>query len=209
MNLGFKGIQRKTGQGRLFSLLNLHWLVLLLLVAVNVSIGARLGMAWHTLHSARPEQIDQQQETFREMELRMRPLRGLPFKVQTARTGAARFDSERLPSAYSTIASSLGDLASASGVRLTRVAYQQSPAIPGLASVQMDASLSGQYAPLMHFINGLERSKTFFLIDDLTLSGEQGGNVNLRLRLTTFLQGSEVQAPPAPAGSATPQGETD
>ena len=46
----------------------------------------------------------------------------------------------------------------------------------------MDASLSGEYAPLMHFINGLERSKTFFLINGLTLTGQQGGLVNLRLK---------------------------
>ena len=46
----------------------------------------------------------------------------------------------------------------------------------------MDASLSGEYAPLMHFINGLERSKTFFLINGLTLTGQQGGLVNLRLQ---------------------------
>ncbi len=34
----------------------------------------------------------------------------------------------------------------------------------------------------MHYINGLERSKTFFLITGLTLTGQQGGLVNLRLR---------------------------
>jgi type IV pilus assembly protein PilO len=55
----------------------------------------------------------------------------------------------------------------------------------------MDASLSGEYAPLMHFINGLERSKTFFLINGLTLTGQQGGLVNLRLRLNTYLHAAD------------------
>ena len=57
----------------------------------------------------------------------------------------------------------------------------------------MDASLTGEYAPLMHFINGLERSKTFFLISGLTLTGQQGGTVNLRLRLNTYLHASNTR----------------
>ena len=64
----------------------------------------------------------------------------------------------------------------------------------------MDASLSGEYAPLMHFINGLERSKTFFLITGLTLTGQQGGLVNLRLRLNTYLHASRLE----PASCARP-----
>ena len=52
----------------------------------------------------------------------------------------------------------------------------------------------------MHFINGLERSKTFFLITGLTLTGQQGGLVNLRLRLITYLRASDLK----PASSAHP-----
>ena len=74
----------------------------------------------------------------------------------------------------------------------------------------MDASLSGEYAPMMHFINGLERSKTFFLINGLTLTGQQGGLVNLRLRLNTYLHAADLnQLPPAQRCRATeaPAGE--
>ena len=52
----------------------------------------------------------------------------------------------------------------------------------------MDASLSGDYRPLVLFINGLERDKMFFLIDGVTLTGQQSGTVGLRLRLTTYLR---------------------
>ena len=62
----------------------------------------------------------------------------------------------------------------------------------------MDASLSGEYAPIMHFINGLERSKTFFLINGLTLTGQQGGLVNLRLRLNTYLHAADLNGLPPP-----------
>jgi hypothetical protein len=62
----------------------------------------------------------------------------------------------------------------------------------------MDASLSGEYAPLMHFINGMERSKTFFFISGLTLTGQQGGLVNLRLRLITYMPAANGSQPPPP-----------
>jgi hypothetical protein len=58
-----------------------------------------------------------------------------------------------------------------------------------LTEVQMDASLSGDYRSLVTFINGLERDKHFFLVDNLSLTGQQTGQVNLRLRLTTYLLG--------------------
>jgi hypothetical protein len=74
----------------------------------------------------------------------------------------------------------------------------------------MDASLSGEYAPLMHFINGLERSKTFFLINGLTLTGQQGGLVNLRLKLNTYLHAADLnQLPPVAQGEEAPAGEED
>ena len=75
--------------------------------------------------------------------------------------------------------------------------------------LRLDASLTGEYAPLMHFINGLERSKTFFLISGLTLTGQQGGTVNLRLRLNTYLHASKSNqlVPLAQGDEAAAQGE--
>ncbi len=58
-----------------------------------------------------------------------------------------------------------------------------------LTEVRMDASLSGDYRPLVQLINSLERDKMFFVIDGVTLTGQQTGTVNLRLRLTTYLRG--------------------
>ncbi len=58
-----------------------------------------------------------------------------------------------------------------------------------LTEMRIDASLSGDYRPLVQVINALERDRMFFLIDAVTLTGQQSGTVNLRLRLRTFLRG--------------------
>jgi hypothetical protein len=52
----------------------------------------------------------------------------------------------------------------------------------------MDAILNGDYRPLVLFMNSLERDKMFFLINGVTLTGQQSGMVGLRLKLTTYLR---------------------
>jgi|SRR3984885_6125185 type IV pilus assembly protein PilO len=182
----------------LFSVLNLHFAGVGLLLILNLVLGVRLFLAWSTLRSASAEQLQQQQTAYRALQLEMSPLRGLPQKVDLSRTQADEFYAARFPSAYSTVSATINDLATKNSVRLTNLAYTPTPAVAGLAQLRMDASLSGEYAPMMHFINGLERSKTFFLINGLTLTGQQGGLVNLRLRLNTYLHAAGLNGLPAP-----------
>jgi hypothetical protein len=58
----------------------------------------------------------------------------------------------------------------------------------------MDAGLSGDYTAIMRFINGLERSQTFFVIRAMALTGQQSGTVNLRLQVSTWLRPADAAA---------------
>jgi type IV pilus assembly protein PilO len=197
-------------RNNLISLLNLHFAGVALLLILNLVLAVRLFLAWSTLRTASADQLQQQQTAYRALQLEMTPLRGLPQKVALSRTQADDFYTARFPAAYSTISSTIDDLASKNNVRKTNLAYTPTPAIAGLAEVRMDASLSGEYAPMMHFINGLERSKTFFLINGLTLTGQQGGLVNLRLKLNTYLHANDLnQLVPLTQGDEVPSGEEE
>ena len=198
---------RKALPSNLFSVLNLHFAGVALLLILNLVLGVRLFLAWSTLRSASAEQLQQQQTAYRALQLEMSPLRGLPQKVDLSRAQADEFYAARFPSAYSTVSATINDLATKNSVRLTNLAYTPTPAVAGLAELRMDASLSGEYAPMMHFINGLERSKTFFLITGVTLTGQQGGLVNLRLRLNTYLHAAGLNGLPAPVQRDEAQGE--
>ena len=44
----------------------------------------------------------------------------------------------------------------------------------------------------MRFVNGIERDKTFVIIRSTTFTGQQGGLVNLRMRLSTWLRPADV-----------------
>ena len=81
-----------------------------------------------------------------------------------------------------------------------RVQYVQAPPAHGLTEVRMDAQLTGDYRSLAQFLNGLERNRSFFLITQIALSGQQSGIVNLRIRFITYLR------EPMPASAATTAG---
>ena len=198
----------KALRGNLLSLLNLHFAGVALLLILNLVLGVRLFLAWSTLRASSPEQLQQQQTAYRALQLEMSPLRGLPQKVALSRTQADDFYTARFPGAYSTISATINDLAAKNNVRQTSLTYTPTPALGGLVELRMDSSLSGEYASLMHFINGLEQSKTFFLITGLTLTGQQGGVVNLRLKLNTYLHASDLSQLP-PVVEEAPAGEGD
>jgi hypothetical protein len=197
----------KVVRGRLVTQLNLYIVAVAVLVIVNLVLLTQLLLAWHTLRADRPEEIQQQQALLRTTELQTLPLRELPAKVQTSAKDADQFYAARVPGNYSSISAELGSLAQKYSVRLARVQYVQAPAIHDLAEVRMDAGLSGDYTPMMRFINSLERDKMFFVIRGLTLTGQQGGIVNLRLQLATYLHGANLDrlAPPV-GGSENTQG---
>jgi type IV pilus assembly protein PilO len=131
--------------------------------------------------------------TAKRLESEVGPLRDLPTKLVKARSDIAVFYKERFPDRFSAVPETLGKLAAEHKVRLTDVKYETSdngmPA--GLNLVAMEADLGGDYPNVVHFINALERSKTFFLIDRITLGEEgTGGGVRLQIRIISILRSS-------------------
>jgi len=195
--------------------LPLHIAGALLLAAVNIYLAIHLAIAAGIAHRNNADAIQQQSIQARAADLAARPLRGIDAKLATSENAQADFYARRLPTAYSTIAADLGQIAHSSGVKLTRVQYTQTPSLAGspefsLDEVRMDATLSGDYRPLTLFLNGLERSKTFFLVSGVTLTGQQTGTVNLRIRVLTYLRQASVGEPndrTPPADTATPSKE--
>jgi type IV pilus assembly protein PilO len=182
---------------RFFTLLNLHLAGVVVLAGLVLFVGTKAVIALHDAGAAQSASFEQQQIRYAQLQAQMGHLEGLPQKVDQSRDDAMHFFEKRLAPNYSTIAEELGAIEVKNQVRRTRTAYVETPAIEGLRELRIDTSVSGDYAPLMHFINDLERDKNhvFFIVDGLTLSGQQGGLVNLRLRVTTYLQAGATDLP--------------
>lgn len=176
-----------------FNMLNLHIAAVTVLAVVNLVFLVQLGMAWHTLRTDRPEQLQVKQVELRTAQLQAKPLRNLPQRIADSTKGAEHFYDARVPGADSAILAELGALEQKSNVHLSRVQTAFAPALRDVTEVRMDASVSGDYASVMRFINSVERDKMFFVINGLTLTGQQGGLVNLRLKVTTYLRGSDAE----------------
>jgi type II secretion system (T2SS) protein M len=176
-----------------FNWLNGHIAAVAVLAIVNLVLLVQLGLAWHTLRTDRPEQLELKQVELRTAQLQAKPLRNLPVRVADSTKGAEHFYGGRVPGADSAILAELGSLEQKSNVRLSRVQTAFAPALRDVTEVRMDASVSGDYTAVMKFINSVERDKMFFVIDGLTLTGQQGGLVNLRLKVTTYLRGADAQ----------------
>jgi type IV pilus assembly protein PilO len=195
----------KLTRSGIMSVLNLHIAAVALLAVVNLVLLTQLLLAWNTLRNDRPEQLAMQQTELRTAQLQAMPLRNLPQRVKESQDGAAKFFDTRVAGADSALATELGEIAQKTNVRLGRVQYALAPALKDTSEVRIDASVSGDYTPIMRFINSLERDKMFFVINRLTLTGQQGGLVNLRLLVTTYLHGSDADRL-QPAGGSNDQG---
>jgi hypothetical protein len=185
--------------------LNLHWAAVGLLVVLNVYLLVHMFVLWHLSRTFDTTALDQQRTELRIATVAAQPLRGLDEKLADATTDADRFYADRLPRSYSEVVSELGSLTQKAGVKLTGAQYMPATVLPNspgqLTELDIDARLSGDYRPLMLFVNSLERDRMFFLIRAVTFNGQQSGTVNLRLQLTTYLRGGAPAA--QTAASAT------
>jgi len=117
------------------------------------------------------------------------PLKDLPQKVVLAGHQINDFYKTRLPSQESQILTELGKLAAANGVNIDQEKYKVDAAqAGGLQPVEIDADFAGNYTALAKFINALERDEMFFIINNVTLGGQQQGPVKLGVKLETYLK---------------------
>ena len=200
-----------TWRERFTSPLTWHYAGFAVLLVLFAGLAVRLGMDWAAMNGRSSDVLAGKQVELKALDLQTAPLRGLDKRVEESRSAMKAFYAKRIPPNYSSIASRIGDLQVKSGVRLSRVQYTQGPAGSDLTEISMDAGISGAYPEIMRFVNSLERDQTFFLIRAMSLTGQQGGLVNLRLRVSTWLrpadaaasglpQASESEAKPSPDG---------
>jgi type IV pilus assembly protein PilO len=201
---------------RVFSPVGLHAVGFGVLAIATILLGIRVGLDWRATSSSSLDEMAGRQAQLRTLELQTAPLRGLDKKVDLSRTQIEEFYAGRIPPSYSAFLGRLGDLKTKAPVQLTRASYTQAPGSGDLTEIRMDAGVSGDYVGVMRFINGLERSQTFFIIRAMALTGQQTGTVNLRLQVSTWLRpadaaasGLPIEGEPAPSTSERPAAARD
>jgi Tfp pilus assembly protein PilO len=179
---------------RLKSPLTWHYVAFAVLLVAVIALTVRFAMDWAATSSHNAEAMASRQIQLKALELQTAPLRGLDKRIDKTRDQIKEFYKDRIPANYSSISAEVGSLEVKSGVRLTRLNYAQKAPSDGLSEITLDAGVTGEYPQIMRFINSLERDKIFFVTRGMGLTGQQGGTVNLRLLLSTWLRPADAAA---------------
>lgn len=185
---------------------NLHFAGLTALAILVLYLLIHMIFVWQALSARDDSAMYKQSVAMRSAEIAAQPLRGLDTKLAKSTEDADKFYAARLPYGYAEVAGELGVLTKKANVHLGQVHYTQAvvPGVSALTEVRMDAIISGDYRPVVQFINAVERDKQFFVINGINLTGQQTGQVNLRLRMTTYLR--DPNAAEQKIESALPEG---
>jgi type IV pilus assembly protein PilO len=157
------------------------------------------------------QELVEKQSQLRAVEDQTRPLQKLPELVTKARADIAAFYADRLPAYPSTVYNEVNSLARKNNVTVAQVKYDVFDLpVPSLKVLQAQAQVRGSYPDLVKFINSVERSKMFFVIESLQI-GESQKNASIQLRLTmvTYLRPHSPNEKPEVASVASQDDEEE
>ena len=188
-----------TWRERLASPLTWHIAGFVVLLAIAVVLGIRLGLDWTATDEHSSNMLFNKQLELKTLQLQTEPLRGIDGRVELTREQIEKFQQKRIPPNYSSIDERIDELEVASGVHLTRVQYTQRPPGSGLTEITIDTNLAGDYPAIMRFVNSIERDPIFFVIRAMSFTGQQGGLVSLRMEVSTWLRPADAEASGLPS----------
>jgi Tfp pilus assembly protein PilO len=90
---------------------------------------------------------------------------------------------------YSAISEDLGDLSRSAGLRSEAISFHQhTPDARGLMQVDISTAVEGDYDSLVQFLNKLEHSENFYVLDSLALASSSLGKLRLNVQLRTYFR---------------------
>jgi Tfp pilus assembly protein PilO len=147
--------------------------------------------------SARQSELHQRQRA-------MTRLRQLVSKIETARTAGDTFLTQYFLEGRTASSSIIGEITLAAkdaGIQPREHTYSFDP-IEGsdtLGMLTVDGNYQGTYRDLLEFVNRLDKSPRFLIMESLSVAPQTGGNLlNIRIKFNAFVR----ESAPLPAGGA-------
>jgi type IV pilus assembly protein PilO len=151
------------------------------------------------------EQISQMQSQIQARQAALQRMRGLVAKIEKARASGDEFLVQYFMNrraASSAIVQELNQAAKDAGIRPKEHSYAWDP-IEGsdtLTMMTITANYEGTYGDLLEFVNKLDKSPRFLILDSLVAAPQQGGGaLNFSVKLNTFVKDD---APALAAGAS-------
>jgi Tfp pilus assembly protein PilO len=169
-------------------------------IGLGVLLAANLvaaGFAFH-LFDESPQQLASQVQAARQQVvqqvMKLSRSRILASKVDKGREDGTQFISTYMTNrrvTYSTIVSEINDIAKAAGM-IPKEKTMGLEAVDGSETIDkmtITCSFEGDYANLLEFVNRVDKSKRFLIIESLTVSPQQNvtGKLLVSFKLNTFV----------------------
>jgi hypothetical protein len=90
---------------------------------------------------------------------------------------------------YSAVSEDLGQLSHLAGLRTDTIAFHQHvPDARGLMEIEIITAVEGDYGSLVNFLDRLEHSDHFYVLDGLALASSNAGKIRLNIQLRTYFR---------------------
>jgi Type II secretion system (T2SS), protein M subtype b len=172
-----------------------------ILLVVGLLVAADLGMAIYSWQLASAPSTPQRE--FDNQNLKLMVLKGdidsaklIKDKMPATRKDCEKFEHSLPPAGIGTssVMSELDDIAKKSGLQI--VALTSNPKeLPdrGVKEESIDATVNGDYGSVVRFLNGLQRSPSFYIVDGLALAtdpqNQSGlGPIKVGIHLRTYFR---------------------
>jgi len=172
-----------------------------ILIVLGMLLAADLGLAIYSWQLSSSPQTPQRE--FDDQTTKLGVLKGDIKSAQSIKDNMPRTRSDcekfelSLPASstgYSSIEAELDEIAKKAGLRIeTRLEKQKQILNRGMAEVSIDATVSGDYGSVVRFVNGLQRSQRFYVVDGLALATDAqsqaaAGLVRVALHVRTYFR---------------------
>ncbi len=147
--------------------------------------------------SARLAQEENLREQKNTLHSEVAPLIGIDKKLAGTRVDVKKFYEQKVPSQFSQISQHLEKLMQETGVTTAGIRYNQDRnasneknELPDVQRINIETTVTGEYAKVARFINAMEQDKFVFIIDQIALTSQESGVVSLQIKFETFLKES-------------------
>ena len=172
-----------------------------ILIVLGLFLAVDIGLAiysWQLASSPHTPQKEFDEQTLK-LGLLKNDIRSAQFikdNMPATRKDCEKFE-QSLPAASkgsSSIEAELDEVAKKAGLQIeTRTQRQKEIPNRGLTEVTIEATVSGGYGNVVRFVNGLQRSQRFYVVDGLALASDAQaqaatGNIRVGLHVRTFFR---------------------
>jgi hypothetical protein len=164
---------------------------LVLLIAADVAFAA-YSWQWASSPHDPTRDLAEQSKQLRLLQADVDRAKGIQSSMPVIQADCDKFEHSLFSAStgYSSATADLDGIAKKAGAQVQDLSFkQQEISARGLTNVEITAAVSGNYASVVHFVNGLQRSDNHYILEGLSLSGDnQNPSPNSPIKVILHIQ---------------------